>query len=268
MALRDLSSQQMLNITGAWLDAGRDRPLLQALSRVAPLLPDIQEAHDAVQTSHRRDANVSTELIDIQDQQAELDQIHDRKVRGIHNVLTGFAELSNTPEDAGAYLEIHEQLFPDGLKFITGSYGDQAGEVTFARERLTSESKAVLKAMPTPSGSLMKAVDAWFTAGDDLGALEARRAKLEAELAQKKSAGVQGGQLRARNRWIGVVRAVMQMLELEKPDVESERHLLAPLERALKKADRRAVGNDEGDEQDELASPEARVTGASPQKTP
>lgn len=259
MALRDLSSQQMLNITGAWLDPERERPRVQALSRVSPLLPDIQEAHETVQKAHRRDGSVSTELIDIQDQQAELDQIHDRKVRGIHGVLTSFAELSDTPEDAALHLGIRDALFPDGLKFITGSYGDQAGEVLFARDRLTSEATAVLKAMPTPSGNLMKAVNAWFKAGEDLGALEARRAKLESERAQQKSSGVQGGQLRARNRWIGVMRAVLQMIELEKPDVETERHLLAPLERALKKADHRASGNDEGDEQDDEAAPVAPV---------
>jgi hypothetical protein len=243
----------MINITAAWLDPGRDRARLESLTRVAPLLPDLQSAHDAMQKAHRRDSGASTELIDIQDQQAEVDQLHDRKARGIHGILTGFAELSDDPKDAAVYLELRDQLFPSGLKFITGSYADEAGEVTFARERLTHDSKLVLKALPTPSGNLMKGVNAWFAAGEELGVLEARRAKLEAQIAQSKAGGVQGGQLRARNRWISVVRAVLQMIELQQPEAEVERHIVAPLERALKKADRRATVNEDADDQDDAA---------------
>jgi hypothetical protein len=257
MALRDLSSQQMLNITGAWLDSERERSRFQALSRVAPLLPDVEEAHEGVQRAHRRDGSISNELIDIQDQQSEVDQVHDRKARGVYGVLTGFAELVDDPKDAALYLDVRDQLFPRGLKFITGSYADEAGEVNFARERLTSESKAVLRALPTPAGNLMKAVNVWFAANEELGILEAGRAKLEAQVAEQKAGSVQVGQLRARNRWIRVVRAVLQMVDLQKPDADIERHLLAPLDRALKEAERRVAGSDEGDDQDEAIESEA-----------
>ncbi|WP_437690143.1 hypothetical protein [Sorangium sp. So ce176] len=66
------------------------------------------------------------------------------------------------PEDAAIYLEIRDQLFADGLKFISASYSDEAGEVKLARDRLTPESKAALKALPTPGGNLLKAVQAWI----------------------------------------------------------------------------------------------------------
>ena len=48
MALKDLTPQQMMHVTGAWLDPRRERPLLAGRKRVAPLLDDINEAIESV----------------------------------------------------------------------------------------------------------------------------------------------------------------------------------------------------------------------------
>lgn len=249
MNLKDLSPQQMLHITAAWLDPERDRPHLQKLARVAPLLPDVEQAHEGVRKTHGKEKKNTTALADIQAQQLGLDKLHDRKARGSWNVLTGFADLADDPEDAAFYLELRNSIFTNGLKFITGSYASEAGEAQLARDRLTPERKAALKALPTPSGSLLKAMQAWIHAGEKLGELETARAKLEAEAEGTPQEGTpQGSQLRARNRWIRVVRCVLQMLELEDVDAETERHLLAPLHRALEKADHRPPGAEDAPE--------------------
>ncbi|MGK3966955.1 hypothetical protein WMF38_22610 [Sorangium sp. So ce118] len=247
MALKDLSPRQMVQITAAWLDPERERPRLASLKRCAPLIDDIEAAHDGVLKSHRRQKKANDELTDIQQRQVAIDQVHDRKARGAHAVLTGFADLADDPEDAAIYLEIRDQLFADGLRFISASYSDEAGEVKLARDRLTPESKAALKALPTPGGNLLKAVQAWFAAGDELGKLDAQRVHLEAQ-DRPDTADSRGGQLRARNRWIKVVRSVLQMLELEGADAETTRRLLAPLQREAAKAERRrSSGKDEAE---------------------
>ncbi|WP_437486484.1 hypothetical protein WME75_03715 [Sorangium sp. So ce1014] len=249
MALKDLSPRQMVQITAAWLDPERERPRLVSLKRCAPLIDDIEAAHDGILKSHRRQKKANDELTGIQQKQVTFDQIHDRKARGAHAVLTGFADLADDPEDAAIYLDLRDQLFADGLKFISASYSDEAGEVKLARDRLTPESKAALKALPTPGGHLLKAVQAWFAAGDELGKLDAQRIHLEAQ-DQPGATESRGGQLRARNRWIKVVRTVLQMLELEEADTETTRRLLAPLQREAGKAERRRSGGKETDAAD------------------
>ncbi|WP_437984268.1 hypothetical protein [Sorangium sp. So ce117] len=256
MALKDLSPRQMVQITGAWLDPERERPRLVSLKRCAPLIDDIEEAHEGVLKSHRRQKKANDELSAIQQRQVVVDQIHDRKARGAHAVLTGFADLADDPEDAALYLEIRDQLFADGLKFIGASYSDEAGEVKLARDRLTPESKAALRALPTPGGNLLKAVQAWFAAGDELGKLDAQRIHLSAE-DRPGAADPRGGQLRARNRWIKVVRSVLQMLELEGADEETARRLLAPLQREAAKAERRRSGGKEESDVEDGAPPDA-----------
>ncbi|WP_438007999.1 hypothetical protein WME89_04355 [Sorangium sp. So ce321] len=260
MALKDLSPRQMVQITAAWLDPERERPRLASLKRCAPLIDDIEAAHDGVLKSHRRQKKTNDELTEIQQRQVAIDQVHDRKARGAHAVLTGFADLADDPEDAAIYLEIRDQLFTDGLRFISASYSDEAGEVKLARDRLTPESKAALKALPTPGGNLLKAVQAWFAAGDELGKLDAQRVHLEAQ-DRPDTADSRGGQLRARNRWIKVVRSVLQMLELEAADAETTRRLLAPLQREAAKAERRRSSGKDEAEAEGGAPPDAGGSG-------
>ncbi|WP_437600628.1 hypothetical protein WMF28_03550 [Sorangium sp. So ce590] len=157
MALKDLPPRQMVQITAAWLDPERERPRLVSLKRCAPLIDDIEAAHDGILKSHRLQKKANDELTGIQQKQVVFDQIHDRKARGAHAVLTGFADLADDREDAAIYLDLRDQLFADGLKFISASYSDEAGEVKLARDQLTPESKAALKALPTLGGNLLKA---------------------------------------------------------------------------------------------------------------
>jgi hypothetical protein len=246
----------MVQITGAWLDPERERPRLASLKRCAPLIDDIEEAHEGVLKSHRRQKKADDQISEIQQKLVATDQIHDRKARGAHAVLTGFADLADDAEDAAIYLEIRDQLFADGLRFIGASYSDEAGEVKLARDRLTPESKAALRALPTPGGNLLKAVQAWFAAGDELGKLDAQRIHLHAQ-ERPDGADPRGGQLRARNRWIKVVRSVLQMLELEGADEETARRLLAPLQREAAKAERRRSGGKEETEVEGSAPPDA-----------
>ena len=236
MALKDLSTPQMLAITAAWVDPHRERPKLESLERTTALLRDIDAVHTGLLQTRRAEKTTSKEVTQIQSRQLELDKTHDRKARGTHALLTGFAEIADDPEDAELYLNIRDQLFPDGLKFITSSYADEAGYAQLLRERLTHESKIALKALPTPGGSLFKIVMAWLAAADELGKLETKKTQLLA--AERPAEGTPGGQLKARNRWIKVVHSVLAMLDLEEVDADTQRLILAPLQDALAKAER------------------------------
>jgi hypothetical protein len=254
MSFKDLSSAQMIHLTATWLDPAKSRPKLQSMKRVAPLLPDIEEAHAAVLATHRKDASADKALAAVQTKQADLDKVHDRKARGVYGVLTAFADLTDDPAEAEAFLETRDLLYPEGLRFITASYADEAGAASFAKDRLTADAKATLKAVVSPGGTLLKCMQASWAAAAELGALEEQRGTLESMQAQARVGDAaktpQGGQLRARNHWIATVRAVVQMLELERPGKQVRAEVLGPLERALSKAERRGGGSSIGPDEE------------------
>jgi hypothetical protein len=239
-SFKDLSSATMVHITAAWLDAGRTRPLLEKLKRVAPLLEDVESAHEGLLKAHNREEVSDGAAAALQAEQLGLDQTHDRKARGTFGTLTAFVEIADTPEQAASYQRALDALFPDGMRIVNAPYAEEAGRTKLVRERLSPEVKATLKAISSPDGTLLKTVAAWLDAGDALGALEEKRAKMEAAAARNRQSSGGGHLLRARNRWINVVRAVVDMIELEEPIGVVRDEVLGPLDRALAQASRRA----------------------------
>jgi len=238
---KDFSTGTMIHLTGAWIDVGRTRPLLEKMKRVAPLLDDIESVHAELVRTHRKETAAEDAIRAIQAEQLDEDRTHDGKARGSFDVLTAFAAIADTAEQAAPYEQAIAILFPDGMRILTATYSDEAGRCKLSRGRLSPEIKATLKSIPSPDGTLLRTVMAWLDAGDALGALEERRAKLEAASARSKETSGAGNALRARNHWIGVVRAVVDMIELEAPQATVRDEVLGPLERALAQAARRSA---------------------------
>lgn len=238
---KDFSTGTMIHLTGAWIDVGRSRPLLEKMKRVAPLLDDIESAHAEVVRTHRKETATEDAISAIQAQQLDRDGVHDRKARGAFDVLGAFAAIADTPEQAAPYEQAIATLFPGGMRVINATYADEAGQSKLARGRLSTDIRATLEGIVSPDGTLLETVTAWLDAGDELGALEERRAKLEAAATRSKEGGGAGNALRARNRWIGVVRAVVDMIELESPDAAMRDDVLGPLDRALAQTARRSA---------------------------
>jgi hypothetical protein len=256
MALKDLSVQTMVTISSAWLDPERDRPLLEALPRVTALVPDIEKAHAGLVTTQKQDSTATAQLTALQEKEAEVDLLHDRKAHGTHHVLTGFAELADDSDDAAEFLALRDRLMPEGLRVTTRSYTDQAGEVELVEGRLLPSDKALLKQLPTPKGDLRKAVDGWFKAGRQLGQLEAERRELQRKIDAGEGGGATAGDvLRARNGWIRVVRGVLAMLDLEKIEDDTLEKIVGPLRQAEQKAERRGGKAKAAEEPEKGASP-------------
>lgn len=269
MAYKDLPPGQMINVTDAWLDPQKSRPKLAAMKRVAPLIEDIEAAHGAVLETHKKDSSAEKALAAIQKKQATLDKVHDRKVRGVYGALTAFADLTDDPAEAEAFLDARDLLCPGGLSFITGSYANEAGTTKFAQDRVPPGTRALLDGIAAPGGTLFKGVQAWWAAGDELGVLEEQRGTLESIKAQDRGEaalqGPRGGQIRARNNWIATVRGVVHMIELEQPDKQTRADLLGPLERALSKAERQpSAETADGDEDIAAKGAAAAETAAEP----
>jgi hypothetical protein len=237
MAIRNLSVQAMLGISGAWLDPGRERPLIGGIPLLAPFLDELESAHDGLSRMPVKGSDIGAELEDLTRQATSLDELHDRKLRGIYGVLTSFADLADEPGDAARYLDLADRLFPSGLKGVKRSYLDEAGEAALTAKRLTDDMRRTLEALPVPGGTLADEMDAWLNAGETLGDVEQKRVRLGQDK-EGKNVSIEDVS-KARSRWSRVVNTMLQILDLV-PSLEdaSRARLLKPLKTAEAEADR------------------------------
>jgi hypothetical protein len=230
MGLRDLSSAKMVAISGAWLDPSKERPLLERLSRVRPLLPDLDEAHHGLQVFQQRAPTGGEKARPMVPTTTRLDAQHDRLARGVHGLCGALAMLTEDPAESEAFLTLQRQLMPQGLSITRGTYLEEAGQAELVNERLSPASNALLESTQVRGRSLREYVDSWRTTAKALGTAEADKTRLAAE----PSTGSRGF---ARNAWTTAVNALLHMLEREKTlTADERRQLLEPLETALAKA--------------------------------
>ncbi len=247
MSLRNLSAQSMVVVSGAWVDPKRERPVLEGIALVAPLVPQLTKAHGNLIRMQVTGSDAEKELAGIKKEEAELDDLHDRKVRGVFGILTAMAELADTAQKAEGCIDLQDRLFPLGLRAVGRSYLDEAGDVEMVAGRLDDDSRNRLRRFPLPGTDLCAEVDAWIEAGGKLGELETRRARLEG--GDKDDGVTRAEAAAARNRWIRTVRALLTNLDLvEDLDEDTRRRILEPLQTAESKADRRRSEADSPDE--------------------
>jgi len=231
MALRDLTSETMTVISRDWLDPAKERPILASLRRVAPLLPDLEQAHRDLLEFQQPAPRVSPEMAALTQRVTELDAQHDRLARGIHTVIAGLIDLTEDTDQADDWRAAQAELFPEGKSITKRSYIDQAGEASRVEARLSDRSRVLLDRLRLGDRSLLDGVRRWQQAAHELGEAEKERILLAKEDQPKPSVG------KVRNTWIGVVNTILAMLDREVDLSEADRFkVLEPLETALAKA--------------------------------
>ncbi len=222
MALNRLSTQQMIRVSKQWLSKKELRPRLAGLKRVAPFLDDLEVAHDNLLISRSGALAISPELTVVRDKQAAVDDTHDRRLKGLFELLTVLAILA--PElglDADALIAARNMLFPDGPSMTQRKYAEEAAEVELVAGRLTAEAKALLSDIKVHGKSLWSIVDRWLDAARELAVLEGQREQIEAKLSKERADRPR--ERDARNAWIEVVgmirRATQAHKELAPEDV-------------------------------------------------
>jgi hypothetical protein len=244
MALRNLSTETMLALSSAWTDPQRDRPALEA-SVAAALLPSLDAAHAGLAATARPAvvAESERELAELQAEEAQVDRVHDRKVRGTYYILTALAEYADDPDVAETRLALRDALLPAGLAATQRSYLEEAGDVEALAQRLDDGQREELGRFSAGDGrTVADEVDAWISSARKLGELEGKRAELVAKRsanAPARASSVAG----ARNQWIRVVDTVARAITLG-DDVAPrlDEAFLTPLRLAETKANRKARG--------------------------
>jgi hypothetical protein len=255
MSLKALSTPSMVSISSPWIDPARDRPLWESMGTTAGLLPRLDAAHARL-VSTQPSTTPPAELAGLQRREAEVDALHDRKVRGIFNLLTGLADLADAPADTQALLDLRDHLFPDGLQTSKESYAAEAGNVELVEARLTAADTALLGRTPVFGGTLQAQVHAWKQAGKSLGELERQKAQLPVAVGTSRAEAAA-----ARNGWITVVNALVANAALDPAFDDAKRlKLLGPVDRLSTSAQRRQPAGEPASDASGDAAPAAQGT--------
>lgn len=243
MALKNLTDEEMMGLSAAWIDPKRQRPALEAHPLLAAMLPQIASAHDGLlwPADESADAALDAARKALYQQGVTLDQRHDRKGRGVFNLLGALADLTDDPDLAAGYLALRKALFPtENLSVLSQSWRGEAGNAHRIQDSVLGDKThaAALKALVLPEKrTLHDSVRDFALAGIELGKVEDKRANLTSGDEVEGSSAVA-----TRNRWITVgnnlVRMVDEVLGLTG---ESRRAILGALEESERKASARSL---------------------------
>lgn len=240
MGYRDFTTQIMIELSADWLDPAGARGHIEQIPAAAALLPKIAETQRALLKTQPKPKTQSADLASLQEEQAELDTVHDRKTRGMYNVLTGFADLTDDPEQVTAILALRDKIYPPevGLRVVQLTYAEEAGEAKLVESRLDDEDRALLKKLPGPEGKLLDAHKARVKAAHRIGELEQKRQEIAGKEEEKETTK-QKDVFNARNAWVRVARGLVAMIDLSDPPAPVRKRILERLEAADARVSRR-----------------------------
>lgn len=238
MAPRNLNAEEMLQLSGSWLNPNGER--YRAITAVPLLVPSVKllaDAHTTLGTLVQPMAD--PRLVVIVEKETGLDVRHDVIIRSVFGFLTSTADLVGGDEGR-RLIALCDLILPDGLASQTKSYRAEAGQAVQLEARLTPEVRAMTDAIQIGQGPSAKSLTAyleeWIAIGQELGRLEDEKGTLTVKNPDMSSKAV----LRARQFWARVVSAMVANAELAELDPKTEALIFGPLRDAEKRADVRA----------------------------
>jgi len=239
MALKHLRTEEMLQVSGTWLNPQSPaRAAILSIPDLAAKLPRAEEAHSNLAAAAQPAKN--PRLDEITTETGKLDLRHDSIIRGVYHHLTATAELLG---DAVAVdlIDLRDTLIPDGLPSMQKTYRAEAGQAQQLEDRLSpslkSRTDSILIGQGPAQKPLTKYLVEWIEIGKKLGALEDERARLLAEQADASSGTIL---VKARNRWIRVVNAMLADGDLADLPAQTDALVFGPLRDAEKTAELRS----------------------------
>ncbi len=249
MAAKNLSVEEMLGVSAAWIDATRLRPTLESVPLLLALLPEIERAHAAVSEVVNTSGEVpmARALSLVYERGDEADALHDRKARGVFKILDGLVDLADDPDQGVALEALRRFLFPtDDISVSRASWKTEAENGDRLRALLAHRPDRVagLREIPLPPrGCLYFEVMQWLDAGAELGAIEDERATLERAAMETvaRDAEARGDGSSARRAWIAVADALVSNTLVASMEDVTRRRLLGGYRDVEARADARCL---------------------------
>lgn len=251
--LKHLNVDEMVALSGPWIDDGKRKAQFLAIPEIAALHPKVAQIHADLVSAKPASGTVTPELQKIIDAANAVDIIHDPLARvtaaGID--LDRHFALASTPPDlarAKQAEEVYAKLFPGGMNIINASLLAESGNTARVARLLANEPAigAYLQSIPVRGkGTLLDTVHRWLDAGAQLGKLERAREEMEAIEITQPTGKVGINVLRAR--WIRIVSLILTNLEVADAPTETVEVIRGPVLKASERAGKRyESGAEEG----------------------
>lgn len=211
-SLKSLPTAKMLEISARCL--GEQHEQLGELGGMRGALGLLERAHQALDLAQRHDPAQADALRSLNLELAQLDLVHDRRVRGLYHLLTGLGEALDDESKANAYAILRDRLLPEGPATTLMNYEEQIAAARAARAVIDDAARRLLEQveLPQDQGTLWGQVEAWWRAAEMLEEVWQRRKALR--LTQGAAGEAGGGDLlRARHQWIGAFRVLCATLD-------------------------------------------------------
>jgi len=238
--LNDLSIGEVIAVTDQW--TGQLQPVVLSIPELVPLLPRVQEDHDAL-VQGRAGSSAEVLLRGLSEQAESLDTRHDHLQRALSFSLRGAIEaaLGQDPPDLNFAITVedaHERLFPNGLDIIKASYEAEAGNAVQMVHLAKTELTEVLAAIPAAKDkTALGLVEHIGKVGASLGATEQKKSVAAAK-AEKEE--ITPAEIRRRMRaWADTVETALRALERTKADATVVEQIQKPVADAAEKARQR-----------------------------
>jgi hypothetical protein len=262
--LRDINAGEMLALIEQW--AGPIKAVFLSIPELAPLLPRVQEDHDALLTARAGSAALAT-LRTLLETADALDERHDHLQRALHHGLLSAREarLGLDPPDHAVANQIdaaYERLLPKQLDVINASYEAEAGNASQMVNIADKELTTLLSAIPIVSGiSALDLVHEIGKVGAALGGVEQNKSVTAAAADQE---AVAPAEVRRRMRACAVtIETVIGALGRTKAPADAVAQIRQPVLDAIGKARARVL-----DKRNAAKKKEAEETGTTPADKP
>jgi len=235
MALKKLSSEEMIQLSTPWVSAGdAANEAILKVPLLSALLPNVQAAHEALFKMRAHPVDSRTQRLS-QDA-AALDAKHDDLVRKVHGAFTVLADLSEANTEI---LQLRDLLLPEGLQHTKKTYRGKAGHAALVASKLDTGTTVALKALTLKDTTLLDLVQTWLDTAKKLGAAEESRARLNSTNGPSSADATI-----ARARWVRMANALLANSDLIELDEATQSTLFAALRIAEKTADARGRSPD------------------------
>lgn len=231
MALKNLTTTEMIWLTGSIVSAEGLRPRFEEVPLLAAQLPGIEHVHRQVSavSTQAGESAVEKELAALSAEGNDLDvNHHDRLVRAIFYALLSAAEV--TPSKSAVYDALSKRLLPQGLGTSQQTWMGEGGNATRIEAELAADKdlRAELKSVTLPDKhTLLDVTQEFVRAGARLGAIEHRRNELRGDTSAASAADDRAAVTSevltvasARNDWIATINALSTTLRLPKSGVD------------------------------------------------
>lgn len=213
MALRRLTANEMIQLSSPWVERGSAAyKLLRSIPEIAALMPYIEDSHQRLVNA--LPSYLPDPLKQLSLEASRVDLLHDSLARGIYTAMSGFIMLSTDQELTAQIQRLLKVIFPSGLSVIQKPYREEASEAALVDSRVSQEDRAVLARLPIPGGDVKQSFESWLSVARRLGKIEDQRATEAQRVARAAAADL----VKARNKWIRSVTALVSYLELLPPE--------------------------------------------------